>query len=170
MITRADPRRLALLAMGLGLLNGCRRAPEDRTAFHGVQARGEQAMGVDQYTSSHVFQPLPDGGRIALQRDAADSAGTAVIRAHMQRIAAAFAAGDFRLPGFVHARAVPGTATMAARREAITYTADTLPRGGQVRIRTADAAAVAAVHEFLAFQRADHHAGGHVPETAGAAL
>ena len=125
-------------------------------------------MGVDQYTSSHVFEPLPDGGRIVLQRDAADSAGTAVIRAHMGRIAAAFAAGDFRLPGFVHARPVPGAATMAARRSAITYTADTLPRGGQVRIRTADSAAVAAVHEFLAFQRADHHAGTHLSDPVAA--
>jgi hypothetical protein len=30
-----------------------------------------------------------------------------------------------------------------------------------VRISTTDAAAVAAVHEFLAFQRGAHHAGGH---------
>ena len=120
------------------------------------------AMGVDQYTSSHVFEPLPDGGRIVLQRDSTDAAGTAVIRDHMQRIAVAFAAGDFRLPGFVHEQEVPGTTVMAERRARITYTADTLPRGGQVRIRTDDPDAVRAVHEFLAFQRADHHAGSHL--------
>ena len=118
-------------------------------------------MGVDQYTSSHRFEPLPDGGRIVLQRDADDSAGTAVIRAHMSRIATAFAAGDFRLPGFVHAREVPGTVVMAARRSVIGYTADSLPRGGLVRIRTTDPEAVRAVHQFLAFQQADHQAGAH---------
>src|SRR5918993_2848595 len=102
MITPADPRRgLAALGIALTLLGACGRAPAPDARFHGVQARGETAMGVDQYTSSHVFEPLPDGGRIVLQRDAADSAGTAVIRAHLDRIAAAFAAGDFRLPGFV---------------------------------------------------------------------
>ena len=41
-------------------------------------------MGVDQYTSQHVFEPLPTGGRIVLQRKEADSAGEAVIREHMR--------------------------------------------------------------------------------------
>jgi hypothetical protein len=131
------------------------------SAFAGVQARGGVAMGVNQYTSRHVFEPLPDGGRIALQRDAADSEGAARIRRHMHEIAARFAAGDFTLPGFVHARAVPGTGVMAARRTAIVYAVDSLPRGAALRIRTADSTAVRAIHEFLAFQRHDHHAGAH---------
>lgn len=130
-------------------------------AFAAVQTRGAAAMGVNQYTSSHVFEPLPDGGRIALQRDADDSAGTTAIRLHMDQIAAQFAAGDFHLPGFVHARSVPGTAVMAARRSAIRYAVDTLPRGAVLRLRSRDAAAVRAIHEFLAFQRQDHHAGAH---------
>jgi hypothetical protein len=131
------------------------------SGFAGVQARGAAAMGVNQYTSHHVFEPLDDGGRIELQRDAADSAGTAQIRRHMQLIAARFAAGDFALPGFVHARDVPGTDIMSARRAAITYAVETLPRGAALRIRTADTAAIGAIHEFLAFQRQDHHAGAH---------
>jgi hypothetical protein len=130
-------------------------------AFAAVQARGGVAMGVNQYTSRHVFEPLPDGGRIALQRDAADSEGAAQIRRHMHEIAGRFAAGDFTLPGFVHARAVPGTEIMAARRAAIAYAVDTLPRGAALRIRTADSTAIRAIHEFLAFQRHDHHAGAH---------
>lgn len=130
-------------------------------AFAGVQARGATAMGVDQYTSSHLFEPLPDGGRISLERDVDDSAGVAQIREHMELIAEAFGRGDFRLPGFVHAQEVPGTEVMAARRTSITYLADSLPRGGQVRIRTTDPEAVRAVHEFLAFQRRDHRTMDH---------
>jgi hypothetical protein len=130
-------------------------------AFAGVQARGGVAMGVNQYTSRHVFEPLPDGGRIALQRDVPDSEGAAQIRRHMREIAERFAAGDFTLPGFVHARVVPGTEIMAARRAAIAYAVDTLPRGAALRIRTADSTAIRAIHEFLAFQRHDHHAGAH---------
>jgi hypothetical protein len=120
-------------------------------------------MGVNQYTSAHVFEALPDGGRIVLQRQTDDSAGTATIRAHMSTIAEQFRRGDFAIPGFVHAQGVPGTDVMASHRARISYTADTLPRGGQVRITTTDPAALAAVHEFLAFQRREHHAAGHGP-------
>jgi hypothetical protein len=113
-------------------------------------------MGVDQYTSQHLFQPLPDGGRIRLQRDETDSAGVARIRAHMQHIALAFRQGDFSVPGFVHDREVPGTAVMRERRSSIRYTADALPGGAQVRLHSSDSTAIAAIHEFLAFQRHDH--------------
>ncbi len=147
----------------------CSGAAHDRaevastdSTFAALQSRGAQAMGVDQYSSSHVFESLPDGGRILLQRDSVDSIGTAVIRAHMRDIAARFASGDFSIPGMVHAMEVPGTTVMRARRDRIRYEADTLPRGGQVRITTTDFAAVAAVHDFLAFQRMDHRAAGHV--------
>lgn len=141
----------------------CRTDVAADRAFAAVQARGKVAMGVDQYTSTHRFEPLPDGGRIVLQRDPADRAGVAVIRAHLRHIAGAFGAGDFRLPGFVHDRPVPGTEEMAARRDRINYTADSLPGGGEVRIRTDDSVAVRAVHRFLAFQRQDHRAGGAEP-------
>lgn len=131
------------------------------SAFALVQGRGHTAMGVDQYTSFHRFESLSDGGRISLQRDAADSAGVAQIRAHMLRIAAAFARGDFALPGFVHDRHVPGTAVMAARSSRISYVADTLPGGGSLRLRTSDPSAIAAIHQFLAFQRQDHRSTSH---------
>jgi hypothetical protein len=131
------------------------------SAFPALQQRGQTAMGVDQYTSAHHFDPLPDGGRIALQRAATDSAGVATIRAHLQQVALAFAAGDFALPEFVHARTVPGTDVMAARRAAIRYEFHPLPGGGEVRIRTRDAAAIGAIHAFLAFQRGDHRVADH---------
>jgi hypothetical protein len=134
--------------------------PED-TGFAALQQRGHDAMGVDQYTSTHLFDATTDGGRIELQRAEDDAAGEATIRQHLQEIAASFAAGDFSIPAFVHAEEVPGTAVMAARREHITYTYRDLPRGGEVRITTTDAAALRAIHEFMAYQRQDHRAGGH---------
>jgi hypothetical protein len=136
---------------------GCRDA-EDRS-FAEFQARGHVAMGVDQYTSWHVFESLPEGGRIALERDEADPAGVTRIREHMRHIAGAFARGDFRIPGFVHARDVPGTKVMSARQNLIHYSNDTLPRGAELRIVTGDSAAVEAIHSFLAFQRHDHRTG-----------
>lgn len=145
-----------LLAMAIGCNAANRDTSSDDSAFAGVQDRGHEAMGVDQYTSEHRFEPLADGGRIELQRDNADRAGVATIRAHMRDIADRFSRGDFTIPGFVHAQEVPGTRVMAGRKERITYQANDLPGGAEVRIRSSDSAAVVAVHEFLAFQRTDH--------------
>lgn len=127
-----------------------------------MQSRGEHAMGVDQYTSAHVFEDLPDGGRVVLDRDdPSDTAAIRTIRAHMHDIEKAFRAGDFTKPFAVHAQVVPGTAVMSARRAAISYEAIDHPRGGEVRMRSRDSVAIAAIHEFLAFQRTAHHATGH---------
>lgn len=119
-------------------------------------------MGVNQYTSAHIFESLPNGGRIVLQRKGSDSIGESTIRTHMRTIATAFASGDFALPGFVHAMAdVPGTGKMKALRSEITYSERDLPRGAEVVISTKNPDAVAAIHEFLAFQRMDHRAEMH---------
>jgi hypothetical protein len=134
-------------------------AAQGDSAFAAVQRRGALVMGVDQYTSTHQFQSLPDGGRIELQREADDSAGVRIIREHLRTVARQFAAGNFSASATVHARAVPGTDVMRARRRSIRYAVRPLPRGGELRITTRDPDAVRAVHEFLAFQRADHRAG-----------
>ena len=134
------------------------RSPAD-SAFAALQRRGAGVMGVDQYTSSHRFEALPDGGRIELVRDVDDSAGVRTIRDHLRTIARQFAAGDFSASASVHAQRVPGTATMRARRATIRYEFRALPGGGEVRITTADRKAIDAVHEFLAFQRMDHRTG-----------
>ncbi len=138
------------------------------SAFAAMQARGQTVMGVDQYASGHVFEDLGDGGRIVLDADnLSDTAGIVAIRQHMRDIATAFRAGDFAKPFRVHAQVVPGTSIMAARRTEITYEATDRPRGAEVRIRTTDSAAVAAIHAFLAFQRTAHHAAGHEAMPSG---
>lgn len=152
-------RRAPILVVAAALAcNSGERDPSRDSAFAGVQERGHEAMGVDQYTSAHQFEPLPDGGRIELQRDTTDRAGVATIRAHMRDIADRFSRGDFTIPGFVHAQEVPGTRVMAERKAQITYDTSDLPGGAEVRIRSTDSAAIAAIHEFLAFQRRDHRA------------
>lgn len=134
--------------------------PAGDTAFRSMQERGKMAMGVDQYTSTHKFDALPTGGRIELQRDTPDSAGVAQIRAHLRAIAAAFKSGDFSTPAFVHMKDVPGAKVMRERRARITYEVHDLPLGAELHLTTTDSAAVAAIREFMAFQRGEHHAGG----------
>jgi hypothetical protein len=163
---RSRPMSMWLAAGVTVVLAGCHAERRESrqldqavdSGFAGVQRRGAVVMGVNQYTSRHVFEPLPDGGRIALERSVDDSTGAAQIRRHMLMIAGQFTAGDFRLPGIVHDREVPGTRVMAERRAFISYTVESLPRGGAVRVRSSDPVAVQAIHEFLAFQRQDHHA------------
>jgi hypothetical protein len=151
---------LLLGLLGAFLAAGRTAAQVVDTGFAALQERGKAAMGVDQYTSTHKFDALADGGRIELQRDSDDSAGVAQIRKHLREIAAAFKSGDFTTPAFVHLKEVPGTRVMAARRSQISYTFKPLPRGGEVRIVTKDPEALKAIAEFMAFQRGDHHAGG----------
>ena len=168
-MTEHGAGRILLLVLGIG--SACKGAGGGGhasvpgrldTAFAATQARGRRVMGVDQYTSAHVFEDLPDGGRIILDRvSGSDTTGITTIRQHMRDVAAAFAVGDFTKPFQVHAAVVPGTAVMTARRAAMHYQERDRPRGAEVRIRTTDAAAIAAVHEFLAFQRSAHHAGAH---------
>lgn len=130
-------------------------------SFAGVQARGATVMGVDQVASEHVFEDLPDGGRILYRMaDTADAQGTATIRAHLRQVTAQFAAGDFSAPSEVHAMTVPGTTVLAERRALVHYEMQDRPGGGEVRITTTDPEALAAVHQFLAFQRSDHRAPG----------
>ena len=135
----------------------------DDSAFRAMQARGQDVMGVDQFTSVHRFDALADGGRIELQRDRDDSLGTATIRLHLRSIARAFAAGDFTAPARVHLETVPGVPVMRERRAAIRYDVSDLPRGAELRIRSADAVAIEAIHRVLAYQRREHRteAGPH---------
>ena len=149
-------------AAALLACTGTKDTPAADTAFAALQQRGEIAMGVNQYTSQHVFEPLADGGRIVLQRKENDSVGEAAIRAHMRAISTSFSNGDFAVPGFVHATTtVPGTAVMKRLKADISYTPRDLPNGAEVVISTGNPEAVSAIHEFLAFQRMDHRAGMH---------
>jgi putative ubiquitin-RnfH superfamily antitoxin RatB of RatAB toxin-antitoxin module len=142
------------------------RGAGDDSGFRDVQSRGAGVMGVDQDTSVHVFESLADGGRIILERpSAADSSEIRTIRAHMRDIAAQFQRGDFRAPFLVHAQTVPGTVAMARLASAISYAPMDRPRGAELRISTQNPTALKAIHEFLAFQRADHRAAGHEGHT-----
>ena len=117
------------------------------------------AMARSEFTPVPKFLVAIVGGDG--EYDPSDTAAIRTIRAHMHDIESAFRQGNFAAPGLVHAQDVPGTRVMAERRDAITYTASDRPRGAELRIRTSDATAIAAIHQFLGFQRSDHRAAGH---------
>jgi len=71
----------------------------------------------------------------------------------------AFSSGDFDLPMFIHDRMPPGAETRKRLRTKISYGTEDTPRGARVVIRTGNTEALAAIHEFLRFQIADHRTG-----------
>jgi hypothetical protein len=96
-----------------------------------------------------------DGGAIELH--AKEKEAIPAIRAHLTAIAKQFAEGDFSAPMFVHGHAPDGADTMKKLRGRIEYRFEETEDGARVRITTANAEAVRAVHAFLRFQIAEHH-------------
>jgi hypothetical protein len=160
MRARHDSMTGAMEGAGAAHDHAMMHGADQDTGFQALERRGARYMGVDQSRAIHRFDALPDGGRIELQSQTGDSAEVTAIRHHFAEIARAFQAGDFSIPGMVHDQEVPGTRVMGERRDRIHYVLADLPRGAELRLVTADSEAVAAIHEFMAFQRREHHAGG----------
>ena len=126
----------------------------------GVNKRGDQAMGFSHEKTTHHFRLTRDGGSIevtANERD--DVASQEHIRAHLQQITKLFKEGDFSKPMFIHGEEPPGVPAMKRLRSDVSYTFETIDRGARVRIVSANAEAIQAIHEFLRYQIKDHQTG-----------
>jgi hypothetical protein len=122
--------------------------------------RANHAMGFDQDKTTHHFLIEGEGGTIEVTaKDAADRTSIDQIRGHLQHIAVLFAKGDFSVPMLVHDQTPPGAKEMNAHRDAMTFKFEPVSSGGKVVIRTMDARARAALHEFLRFQIREHRTG-----------
>jgi hypothetical protein len=153
--------RALVLALAIAPAIASAQARPDHPPSHdttAMQRRGAEVMGVDQATSVHLFEALPNGGIIELQRAGDDSVGMRTIREHLRGIARAFNAGDFSAPSYIHMTSVPGARVMADRRNLIRYDYRDRPRGGALRISTNDGLARRAIWEFIAYQRNEHMA------------
>lgn len=131
--------------------------PLDHTA--GVNARGDQAMGFSHTAATHHFLLHTDGGEIRIEASSPQDGTSDAIRRHLFEIARSFSAGDFETPRIIHDQIPPGVATLKRLRAAVTYSYSDTERGGRVELRTADAEALQAIHEFLRFQIREHQTG-----------
>jgi hypothetical protein len=129
-------------------------------AATGVDRRGNQVMGFAHSATTHHFRLAKDGGAIEITaNDAADAASVAAIRSHLTAVAEAFGRGDFAMPEAIHGELPPGAETLAARRAELDYRYEETADGARVRILAKTPESLAAVHEFLRFQIAEHHTG-----------
>ena len=126
--------------------------------------RGAMVMGFDQQRTAHHFSLFTDGGSIGVSvKNPSDAANRDAIRAHLPHIAKLFGDGNFEAPMLVHdSPDVPGTTRMAAHKADIRYRYIETTDGGRVDIVTRNPEALAAIHDFLRFQIADHKTGDAV--------
>jgi hypothetical protein len=128
-----------------------------------LKERGRRAMGFDQDRTTHHFILRPDGGIISVEvNDPTDDTNRNAVRTHLQRIAADFAAGRFDAPFATHGEEPPGTSAMRALRRSIRYVVERTAGGARVRMRSTNDAAIAAIHDFLAYQIREHQTGDPV--------
>ena len=125
-----------------------------------VESHGDQAMGFPHDKTTHHFRITEHGGAIEVTADdPKDSTNIETIRTHLAHIAQVFSEGDFSTPMFVHDSIPPGVTTMKLLKEKIHFAYQPLEGGGRVSVKSEDAVALAAIHDFLRFQITDHRTG-----------
>lgn len=140
--------------------------PQHEQHTQAVDARHD-TFGMAHDVSAHHFRLFRDGGAIELRaNDPRDTATVSAIRKHLRKVAAAFARNDFSTPAFVHGYPPDGIDTMKRLSNRIRYRYESVDAGGRIRVTTSDRAALAAIHDFMKFQVAEHrtHDSGEVEE------
>jgi hypothetical protein len=133
---------------------------QDHSKHGEMEKRGDQGMGFAQDKITHHFLLRKDGGAIQVTANSADDkTSKEEIQMHLHHIAQAFKSGDFNIPMFVHDQTPPGVAVMKKLKDQIKYRYEPAENGGRVVISSANAEAVAAIHEFLKFQITEHKTG-----------
>ena len=149
---------LAIVMTAAAQQAGTKESPAEHQAA--VTSRGDQAMGFSHEKTTHHFRLFKDGGTIeAAVNDAKDTESRDAIRMHLSHIAKMFAAGDFNATMFIHGTNPPGVPILTELHSQIHYRYLETGSGAQVRIETANAQAVQAIHDFLRFQISEHHTG-----------
>lgn len=153
---------IAYLAVALVITVGAQeKKQQNGEEEHRVmESRGDQAMGFSHEKTTHHFRLYKDGGAIEVSADdPKDAESRNMIRMHLSHIAKMFADGNFDAPMFIHDTTPPGVPAMKELREQISYQYKATDFGGRIRIQTASTTALAAVHDFLRFQIAEHKTG-----------
>jgi len=141
---------------------------DDKRRHEQMNERGDHAMGFSHAKTAHNFRLKDDGGAIEVTANSgADTASRDQIRRHLKHIARMFSEGDFSAPMIIHAQTPPGVEAMKRPKAEIKYQFEGIDRGAKVRISTANAEAVKAIHEFLRFQIQDHQTGDPIEVVKG---
>ena len=132
-----------------------------------VNHNGDHVMGFSHEKTTHHFRLYADGGAIEVTANSPkDTESRDQIRMHLSHIAGMFSNGDFNAPMLIHGQVPPGVPVLQKLKSDLKYQFQKIERGGRVNIVTRNPEALAAVHEFLRFQIADHQTGDGTAVTA----
>lgn len=128
-----------------------------------VAAAGARVMPFDLDRTTHVFEPVEDGGVQTVVSDDGDAEQVALIRSHLAVEAEKFARGDFHDPAMIHGDDMAGMHALVMGHDRLTITYRDVADGGEIRYRTEDPELVSAVHSWFEAQVLDHghHAQAH---------
>jgi hypothetical protein len=138
--------------------NGAQGASASSERLEAVAAAGAEIMPFDLERTTHSFLDRAWGGEQIVVSDDADAQQVALIRSHLSEQAAKFARGDFASPEAIHGQDMPGLAVLRDRYAQIEVSYAETPAGGTISYRSADGAALEALHAWFGAQRTDHGA------------
>ncbi|MBC7909288.1 MAG: hypothetical protein H7Y30_02235 [Pyrinomonadaceae bacterium] len=160
----------AFMTLAISAFTSCAAQEKQQTERHKTDGhskhsdemnkRGEREMGFSQAKTTHHFRLLQDGGAIEVEaKDEKDTETVKQIKGHLSHIAQMFGEGNFKAPMLIHDQTPPGVPVMHNLKAEISYQYEDTINGGRVRIKTANAEALRAIHEFLRFQIKEHETG-----------
>ncbi len=127
------------------------------SSMSSMLARGNTAMGFNQSKIMHHFIATPTGGEIMIVAlNSSDNDTIKQIRNHVLDIQNEFSQGNFTKPFFIHAQQVPGTKLMGEKKDLIRYSIKQINNGSVLLLTTNDQQLIVAIHQFIAFQTAQH--------------
>jgi hypothetical protein len=121
-----------------------------------IRERSTHVMPFSMDATMHQFRPTSTGGVMIVTVHDGDTRQVALVRAHLQKEAAAFARGDYSDPAYIHGKSMPGLAALSAGAKRISVRYASLSDGAIITFRTGDASLIAALHRWFAAQVSDH--------------
>jgi hypothetical protein len=121
-----------------------------------IRERSTHVMPFSMDATMHKFEPTKTGGLMVVTVHDGDAKQVALVRAHLQKEAAAFARGNYADPAYIHGKNMPGLASLSAGAKRISVQYAALPQGASIAFRTTDASLISALHRWFAAQVSDH--------------
>ena len=150
-------RNLAFIVTTLALSGPALLHAADTERQRDVAKRGAQVMPFNLALTTHVFEPLADGGlQRVVAKDPNNRTQIALIRSHLKEEADRFQRGDFADPAKIHGADMPGLAELSRGAAQIDVAYAERADGAEIRYTAKDPALVDALHRWFLAQLHDH--------------
>lgn len=122
-----------------------------------IALRGSQVMPFNLDATTHIFQPLADGGLQTVVADnLTDATQIKLIQEHLKEESQKFGIGDFSDPSAIHGNKMPGLRELKDGYQEIDVEYAAISNGATLRYTTQRADLVSAIHTWFEAQRSDH--------------